>query len=94
MESCENYLKVIKSLITTKSITLSILKTLSHDKNTMTNPHNIANIVNNSFASAVETAKQNIKFSCKHFSDYLKNLCSNSFFIQSTDCAEIANMFA
>ena len=94
MESCEKYLKGIKSLITTKNITSSILKTLSHDENIITNPHDIANIVNNYFTSVVETARQNIKFSCKHFSDYLKNLCSNSFFIQPTDCAEIANMFA
>ena len=71
MESCEKYLKGIKSLITTKNITSSILKTLSHDKNIITNPHDIANIVNNYFTSVVETARQNIKFSCKHFSDYL-----------------------
>ena len=67
-------------------------RTPSHDGNTVTNPHDIANIFNTYFASVAKTVKQNTKCSHKQFSYYLKNPCTNSFFIQPTDCAEIANI--
>ena len=67
-------------------------RTPSHDGNTVTNPHDIANIFNTYFASVAKTVKQNIKCLHKQFSYYLKYPCTNSFFIQPTDCAEIASI--
>ena len=39
----------------------------------ITNPYDIPNIFNNCFSSVADTAKENIKYSHKHFSDYLNN---------------------
>ena len=71
--------KGIKSLITLKDITSSVPRTISHGENLITNPYYIANI-NNYFSSIVDTAKENIKYSHKHFSVYLNNQCKNSIF--------------
>ena len=51
-------------------------------------------IFNNYFSSIADTAKENIKYSHKHFSDYLNNQCNNSTFIQSTNSEEIANIIS
>ena len=40
---------------------------------TITNPYDIANTFNNYFVSIAEIAKRSIKYSHKHFSDYLSN---------------------
>ena len=71
--------KGIKSLITLKDITSSVPRTISHGENLITNPYYIANI-NNYFSSIVDTVKENIKYSHKHFSVYLNNQCKNSIF--------------
>ena len=63
-----------KSLISLKTVASSIPPVLSLDDNgdTITNPYDIANTFNNYFASiAAETAKKSIKYTHKHFSDYL-----------------------
>ena len=39
----------------------------------MTSPYDIANTFNNYFASIAETTKKSIKYSHKHFSDYLSS---------------------
>ena len=62
-----------------KNVISSVPRTLSHDENTITN------VFNNYFSSVADTAKQNINYSHKHFSEYLKHQCSNSIFIQPTD---------
>ena len=54
-----------------KNVILTALRTLSHGENTITNPCEIANMFNNYFASVADTAKLNIKYSHKHFSEYL-----------------------
>ena len=77
-----------------KNVISTIPRPLSHGENTITNPCEIANIFNNYFASVAETAKQNINYSHKHFSEYLKHQCNNSIFIQSTDSEEIANIIS
>ena len=59
-----------------------------------TNPYDIANTFNNYFASIAETLKKNIKYSHKHFSDYLANENGNSIFLQPTDKEEIANIIS
>ena len=84
--------KGIKSIITLKDITSSVPRTISQGENLITNPYDIANIFNNYFSSVADTAKENIKYSHKHFSDYLYNQCNNSIFLQRTDIEEIANI--
>ena len=45
----------------------------SHGENTITSPFEIANVFNKYFASVANTAKVNINYSHKHFSEYLKH---------------------
>ena len=75
-----------------KNVISTVPRTLSHGENTATNPCEIANIFNNYFASVAETARQNINYSHKHFSEYLKHQCNNSILIQPTESEEIANI--
>ena len=91
----KNTWKGIKSLITLKSVASNVPTVLSLDNgDTITNPYDIANTFNNYFASIAETTKKNIKYSHKHFSDYLANENSNSIFLQPTDKEEIANIIS
>ena len=77
-----------------KTVISTVRRTLSHGQNTITNPCEIASVFNNYFASVADTAKQNINYSHKHFSEYLKHQCNNSIFIQPTDREEIANIIS
>ena len=61
---------------------------------TITNPYDIANTFNNYFASIAETTKRSIKYSHKHFSDYLSNESSCTIFLQPTDKEEVANIIS
>ena len=61
---------------------------------TITNPYGIVNAFNNYFASIAETTKKSIKYSHKHFSDYLSNETSSTIFLQPTDKEEIANIIS
>ena len=56
-------------------------RTISQGENLITNPYDIAYIFNNYFSSVSDTAKENIKYSDKYFSDFLNNQCNNSIFI-------------
>ena len=60
----------------------------------ITNPYDIANTFNNYFASIAETRKKSIKYSHKHFSDYLSNETNSTVFLQPTDKEEIANIIS
>ena len=60
----------------------------------MTNPYDIANTFNNYFASIAETTKKSIKYTHKHFSDYLLNECDSTIFLQPSDKEEIANIIS
>ena len=66
----ENTGKGIKSLISLKTVASLYLPSLDND-DTITNPYDIVNAFNNYFASIAETTKKGIKYSHKHFSDYL-----------------------
>ena len=61
---------------------------------TITNPYDIANTFNNYFASIAETTKKSIKYTHKHFSDYLSNESDSTIFLQPTDKEEIANIIS
>ena len=61
---------------------------------TITNPYDIANTFNNYFASIAETTKKGIKYTHKHFSDYLSNESDSTIFLQPSDKEEIANIMS
>ena len=94
LNNSNNTWKGIKSILTKKNVISTVPRTLSHSDNTTTNPWGIANVFNNYFASVADTAKQNINYSHKHFSEYLKHQCNNSIFIQPTDSEEIHNIIS
>ena len=85
----KNTWKGIKSLINLKTATSCVPTVLSFDNgDTITNPYDIANTFNNYFASIAETTKKSIKYSHKHFSDYLSVETSSTIFLQPTDKEE------
>ena len=63
-----------------------------NNDDTITNPYDIANTFNNYFASIAETTKKSIKYTHKHFSEYLSNESDGTIFLQPTDKEEIANI--
>ena len=82
----KNTWKGIKSLISLKTIASNVPTVLSLDNgDTITNPYDIANTFNNYFASIAETTKRSIKYSHKHFSDYLSNESSSTIFLHPAD---------
>ena len=87
----KNTWKEIKSLISLKTVASSIPSVLSLDNgDTITNPYDIVNTFNNYFAST----KKGIKYSHKHFSDYLSKGSYSTIFLQPTDKEEIANIIS
>ena len=90
-----NTWKGIKSLISLKTVASNVPTVLPLDNgDTITNPYDIANTFNNYFASIAETTKKNIKYSHKHFSDYLSNKSISTLFLQPTDGEEIVNIIS
>ena len=81
--------KGIKSIISIKTATSNTPNLLSHNNEVVNNPIKIANIFNNYFSSIGEKTQAKIRFSKKHFSDYLQQNNKNSFFITPTDSSEI-----
>ena len=65
-----------------------------YNGNTISNPHDIANTFNNYSAFIAETTKNNIKYSHKHFSDYLKEECESTIFLKPTSKEEIGNIIS
>ena len=50
----------------------------------------MSNVFNNYFSSIAEKTKSNIKFSPKHYTDYLSSTNTNTFFLTPADKNEIA----
>ena len=50
------------------------------------------NAFNNYFTSIAEKTKSNIKFSPKHYTDYLSNTNTNTFFLTPTDKNEVSSI--
>ena len=61
---------------------------------TITNPYDMANTFSNYFASIAETTKKSLKYSHKHFSDYVSNESISTLFLQPTDREEIVNIIS
>ena len=94
-KNIKNTWKGIKSLIFLKTVASSIPTVLSLDNgDIITNPYDIANTFNNYFASIAETTKKSIKYTDKHFLDYLSNESDSAIFLQPTDKEEIANIIS
>ena len=93
-KNIKNTWKGIKSLISLKTVASSIPTVLSLDNgDTITNPYDIANTFNNYFASIAETTEKSIKYTHKHFSDYLSNKSDSTIFLQPTD-KEVVRLLA
>ena len=91
----QNTWKGIKSHISLKTVAPNVPTVLSLDNgDTITNPYDTANTFNNYFASIAETTKKSIKYTHKHFSDYLSNESDSTIFLQPTDKEEIANIIS
>ena len=91
----KNTWKGIKSLISLETEASSVPTVLSlENSDTITNPYDIGNTFNNYFTSIAETTKRSIKYSHKHFSDYLSNESSSTIFLQPTDKEEVANIIS
>ena len=90
----KNTWKGIKSLITLKDISTSVPRTLKHNNKTVTNPVEIANIFNKHFVSVAEKTRANVNYSHKHFSEYMENNSSNSFFLSPTNKNEISSIIS
>ena len=69
-----------------KTVASNVPNVLSLDNgDTITNPYDTANTFTNFFASIAETTIKSIKYSQKHFSDYLGNENGSTIFLQPTD---------
>ena len=76
----------IKSLISQKNVASGVPTVFPHDNgDTITNHYDTSNTFNNYFASMAETTKKSIKYTDKHFSDYLSNRSDGTIFLQPTD---------
>ena len=90
-KNIKNTWKGIKSLISLKTVASRTPSVLSLDNgDTITNPYDTANTFNNYFASIAEATKKSIKYTHKHFSDYLSNESDSTIFLQPTDKEEIS----
>ena len=93
--SIKNTWKGIKSLISLKTVGSIVPTVLSLDNgDTITNPYDTVDTFNNYFASIAETMKKSIKYSHKHFSDYLSNETSSTIFLQPADKEELATIIS
>ena len=90
----KNIWKEIKSFISLKTVASNVPSVLSvNNGDTITNPYDIANTINNYFVSITET-KKSINYSHKHCGDYLSNESGSSIFLQPTDKDEITNIIS
>ena len=90
----KNTSKGIKSFISLKTVASCVPTVLSLDNSdTITSPYDIANTFNDYFASIAKLQKI-IKYSHKHFSDYLSNESGSTIFLQPSDKNEIANIIS
>ena len=82
------------SLLIFTYISTSVPMTLNHNNNTVTNQVEITNIFNKHFVSVAEKTSANVNYSHKHFSKYMENNSSNSFFLSPTNKNEISSIIS
>ena len=86
----KNARKRIKTVISIKNITTTVPHSVEFSTRTITDPAAISNVLNNYFTSIAKKTNFNIKFSPKHYTDYLSYTNTNTFFLSPTDKNEIS----
>ena len=92
-----NILKEIGIILGThgKESTSHVPGVLSLDNgDTITNLCDVANTFNNYSDSIAETTKKSIKYSHKHFSNYLSNEARSAIFLPATNKEQITNIIS
>ena len=80
----------IQKWISVKNITTTIPHSVEFNNRTIAEPTTMNNIFNKYSTSIAEKTKSNIKFSPKHYTDYLSSTNTNTFFLTPTDKNEIS----
>ena len=91
-DNIKNTWKGIKSILNKDNTHSNIPKILVSNNTTSAEPIKIANIFNSFFTSDAAKTKESIKYSHKHFSNFLKNRSDDSFSLSPTDKYEIINI--
>ena len=86
----KNTWKGIKTIISIKNITTTVPHSIEFNNRTVTDPTAMSNVFNNYFTSTAKKTNSNIKFSPKHYTDYLSYTNTNTFFLTPTDKNEIS----
>ena len=86
----KNTWKSIKTITSIKNIRTKIPHSIEFNNRTITDPTAMSNVFNNYFTSIAGKMKSNIKFSPKHYLDYLSNTNINTIFLTPTDKSEIS----
>ena len=86
----KNTWKGIKTIISIKNITTTVPHSFEFNNRTITDPAAMSNIFNDNFTSIAKKTNSNIKFSPRHYSDYLSHTNTNTFFLTPTDKNEIS----
>ena len=73
-----------------KNITATVPHSTEFNYKTITDPTAMSNVFNNYFTSIAKKTNFNIKFSPKHYTDYLSYPNTNTFFLTPTDKNEIS----
>ena len=81
----KNTWKGIKTIISTKNITTMVTHSIEFNNRTVTDPTAMSNVFNNYFTSIAKKANSNMKFSPKHYTDYLSYTNTNTFFLTPID---------
>ena len=82
-----NTWKEIKTIISIKNITTTTPHSIEFNNRTITDPTAMSNAY---FTSMAKKTKSNITSSPKHYTDYLSNTNTNTFFLTPTDKNEIS----
>ena len=90
LNNLKNTWKVIKNLISLKTISHSSPSSRYYNNKTVTNPFEIANSSNNYFSNNALDIQSSIKYSAKEFHEFLSPLNIKSFFLLPTGKNEIS----
>ena len=82
----------IKKIISSNNSNHTFPTALTANNETITNPSDITNAINNYFAKVAINIQSSIRFSKKKYYDYLPPLNIESFFLTPTDSTEVSNI--
>ena len=77
----KNTWKGIKTIISIKSITTTVPYLIEFNNITIKDPTAMSNVFNNYFTSIAKKTNSNIKFSPKHYTDYLSYTNKKNLFL-------------